>query len=35
MSQVIRKASPIAKAWWWFATLCTVGVYAMFRGYPK
>ena len=35
MSQVIRKASPAAKAWWWICTLFTGGLYALFRGYPK
>jgi hypothetical protein len=35
MSSVIRKASPIAKASWWFMTICTCGLWAMGRGYPK
>lgn len=35
MSTVIRKASPAAKATWWFMTICTGGVWALFRGYPK
>ena len=35
MSQVIRKASPFAKGVWWTMTICTCGVWALFRGYPK
>lgn len=35
MSHVIRKASPAAKLWWWTLTICTGGLYAFFRGYPK
>ena len=35
MSQVIRKASPMAKMWWWTMTVLTCGVYALFRGMPK
>lgn len=35
MSHVIRKASPAAKITWWILTLCTCGLWALFRGYPK
>lgn len=35
MSSVIRKASPVAKGFWWFMTIMTIGGWALVRGYPK
>lgn len=35
MSHVVRKASPAAKGLWWTMALCSGGLWALFRGYPK
>jgi hypothetical protein len=35
MSTVIRKASPLAKAFWWTMVFCTMGFWALVRGYPR
>jgi hypothetical protein len=35
MSSVIRKASPMAKGFWWLMVLSTGGLWWLFRGYPK
>lgn len=35
MSSVIRKASPLAKAFWWTMVVCTAGLWWLVRGYPK
>lgn len=35
MSIVIRKASPLAKGFWWFMVFITCGLWWLVRGYPK
>lgn len=35
MSQVIRRASPLAKLWWWTLVVCTCGLWALVRGRPR
>ena len=35
MSTVVRKASPLAKGFWWFMVLCTCGLWALVRGRPR
>jgi hypothetical protein len=35
MSTVIRRASPLAKLFWWTMVLFTAGLWALVRGRPR